>query len=307
MIYILYITSTLALALYYASATIIRLRRRKRIARLRHNYILEITAASLPKAQTALPRATSRHERIALLEALHTLTSHSYDIDSALIHSIARANRLEGFILRRLDSLPPHRRGEYLLFLGIISASERHTPMLERTMHSDNPHLRSCALVALLSISPKDAISTLSAVEFDLRPFDIMQIILLLRRGALPLAIEPLLESQNPNLNRLGLAIVRTFGLNIVAAHIYDLTARSPHLRVVDDAILTLATLKCSLHRQPIRQRLATMSTPQRKALCRHLSVEGYSPQRLQNLFPQTESEYATRFIASYKRELAHT
>ena len=307
MIYIIYIVAVLALAFYYAAATLIILRRRKLFTRLRLNYIREVSAATLCNGQPPLPRATTSRERTAMLEALHTIVSHSYDIDSSLIRQIARINHLEPFIISSLKRRSPLKRSKYLLFLGTISTTERHSTMLERTMQSAHPGLRSCALIARLCTSPREAVATLSQIDFDLQPFDIMHIIMLLRRGALPLAIEPLLESPCPNLNILGLAIVRTFSLDIVSRQIYDLTAQSPDLRVVDDAILTLATLKCSLHRHSIRQRLASMSTPQRKALCRHLSLEGYSPQRLQTLLAQPESDYAKRFIASYKRELAHT
>jgi hypothetical protein len=123
----------------------------------------------------------------------------------------------------------------------------------------------------------------------------------------LPIAYEPLLGNDNRNLRMLGLAIVRTFGIEIAEKRLHNIiTSESSH-SVISEAIYTLASLGRPLHHARIRECLSSMSEYDRRSLCRHLTVEGYSLGAVKAIFPQAESRYAEGLINSYKRALVRT
>ncbi|MBQ2036360.1 MAG: hypothetical protein II216_00435, partial [Alistipes sp.] len=132
-------------------------------------------------------------------------------------------------------------------------------------------------------------------------------IISLVRRGILPFAFERLLQSGNYNLKLLAISIVRHFNLDIYTKYIYSLLGNKEHPKLITEVIYTLTTMKHPLNSPLLRRHILAMPPSQRKALCRHLSAEGYSLQALRWLLPNNEMEYAERLITSHKRQLSQS
>ena len=309
MIYTLYIIATLGVTTFYTLLTQLYIRSRKKHNRLRSQYLRQVSAAVLADSDSLAIAitASSRRERLALADAIYTTASHCYDHNHSITALIARENNLEKHLLRELRLATKYRRGLLWLQLSTISPSHHHTLHLRQELHNSDPHIRSCSLIALLCTTPEESIKTLQELDFELQPYDISRIISLVRRGVLPFAFERLLQSGNYNLKLLAISIVRHFNLDIYTKYIYSLLGNKEHPKLITEVIYTLTTMKHPLNSPLLRRHILAMPPSQRKALCRHLSAEGYSLQALRWLLPNNEMEYAERLITSHKRQLSQS
>ena len=294
---------------FYTLLTQLHIRSLKKHNRLRSQYLRQVSAAVLADSDSLAIAitASSRRERLALADAIYTTASHCYDHNHSITALIARENNLEKHLLQELRFATKSHRGLLWLQLATISPTHHHTLRLRQELHNSDPHIRSCSLIALLCTSPEESIKTLQELDFELQPYDISRIISLVRRGVLPFAFERLLQSGNYNLKLLAISIVRHFNLDIYTKYIYSLLGNKEHPKLVTEAIYTLTTMKHPLNSPLLRRHILAMPPSQRKALCRHLSAEGYSLQALRWLLPNNEMEYAERLITSHKRQLSQS
>ena len=274
----------------------------------RELYIKQITALltsdSTPRENI---RARSSRSRLALAEAIHTVVSHTYGNETERLRNLVESLKLDRFIMRRVLYTRGTRRARLLMLMSTLPTPNYSSQHFLRYAHSADSNTRNSALLTIMAISPTSAIQTIASLKYDLSPFDIARILTLLRRGLLPIAYEPLLGNNNRNLRMLGLAIVRTFGIDIAEKRLHNIITSESNHSVVSEAIYTLASLGRPLHHARIRERLSSMSEYDRRSLCRHLSVQGYSLSAVKAIFPQAESRYAERLINSYKRALVRT
>ena len=302
---IIYIVVTVAITI---TLTILAQNRRDRFSTERNRYIKQVTALLLDENPTHINIfAHSTKSRIALAEAIYVVMSHTYNNDTEPLRQIAEQNRLESLLLREIRRSRGARRARMLMLLSAIPSSEDIFSQLYDYILSRDRDVRISALTAALAANPSVAIRTISTFEFDLSPFDTARIIALLRRGILPIAYEPLLASNNRNLRTLGLAIVRSFGIEIAEKHLHKIISNEDDSTIVKQTIYTLASLGRPLGHTRIRERLASMPAHKRKELCRHLTVEGYSLSSVRTLFTERESLYAESLINSYKRALTNS
>ena len=302
---IIYSAIVCALAIYIFIISRQQTRLRQHTS-LRDTYIKQIVQF-LHSEQPAHLRAGSVRSRLALAEAIYVVMSHTYGNDVEQLRTIAEQNKLAGLLLRRTKRSHGAKRAHILMLLSTIPITDEVASKIERYTHSRDKDIRMSALTAILAAKPSVAIQTIASLEFDLSPFDTTRIIALLRRGLLPIAYEPLLASANRNLRILGLAIVRSFGIEIAEKRLHKIITTEEDISVINETIYTLASMGRPLGHTKIRERLAAMPARKRKELCRHLTVEGYSLSAVQSLFTERESVYAESLINSYKRALART
>lgn len=256
-------------------------------------------------AKEPLSEIYTLKNRTILAQSVHTLISHTYGCNNLELKQLIRDNNLSRRILRQLPAASVHRKCRLLSQLSsLIDTDPQGYSVLEKYLRHDNHNLRIGALIALLAANPSKAANTLSAIEFRLQPLDIMRIISLIRQGRITVALEPLFESRNRNLLMLSMALVRTFGIGIVDKQLYNIIRAEQDPDLIFDAIYTLTYLKRPLRHRIIKECIASMPELQRKRLCRHLSVEGYSMQSINAILPHPESLYAKRLITSFKRQL---
>ena len=299
----------MGVTIFYTVITQLYIHSQENHRRLRNRYLHLVSAAVLADSDSSATTftATTRSERLALIDALYSIASHCYNHNHSITALIARENNLEKHLFRELRFATKYRRGLLWLQLATISPSHHHTLRLRQELHNSDPHFRSCSLIALLCTTPEESIKTLLELDFELQPYDIARIISLVRRGVLPFAFERLLQSGNYNLKLLAISIVRHFNLDIYAKYIYPFLSSREHPKLVTEAIYTLTTMKHPLNSPLLRRHILAMPPSQRKALCRHLSAEGYSLQALRWLLPNNEMEYAERLITSHKRQLSQS
>lgn len=305
--YTLYIIATCSLATLYLVLTIEFVHRRRAIKTLRNNYIKVITQRMLTDDATQPIITKSPFERMALAEAIYSINGHCYGSNREFLQQTVEANHLDKYIIGRLSHASNSDVATSLLHLGAISPNDKHKKLLTKYLHDKDHTTSLCAMLSLLNSSPKAFISHLHSPQTELQPFDLACIITQLRCGAMPIAFEPLLCSNHRNLKLLGLSIVRGFELEIAAKHITRIISQDEEVDTIHEALYTLAALKRPLNSHTIRHRLQQMPTPYRIAFCRHLTVEGYSLQSIERLFPHKESSYAEHIITTYKRELIKT
>lgn len=248
--------------------------------------------------------ATTTAERIALCEAIYIVRSHTYGTDPSLLDHTIEENRLERLLLRRINLTAGCKRARWIMLMSCIPLGEKSIARLEQLIYSSNQAVRIAALTTLLAATPQMTIRRIMSLRYRLSPLDISRIISLLRRGIIPIAYEPLLQSKEYNLQMLGIAIVRNFGIDIADRHLHDIISSSSDNLIVREAIWALSSLGRPLGRAKIRQRMERMSDNERKSFCRHLANEGYSVQALRTLFSEREMHYAEILIKSYKRDL---
>lgn len=284
--------------------------RRHRMAQrreaLRHHYLTRIVAILRDDDAIAARHveARGRSHRTALAEALHTVACHTYGADTRLLRTIARRNRLDRFLMYRITMSAGYVRARYLALAAAVPALITQTSRLRRHTRSRNPYIRIYALTALLAATPSEAILTVAAYPHRLSPFDITQIIALLRRGLLPIAFGPLLTADNPNLRMLGLGIVRSFGIETACGRICRIAEQDPDPDVADEALHTLALLGDRIPAEHLYRRIASFDASRRKSLCRFFAAQGYSIKAIEALFSANECEHARRMIDSYKTNI---
>ncbi len=295
-----------ALALFAASAVAGRRRARGTFGSggRRREYVSRIVRILGEGPAAACIVADTPRRRMALAEAMHLVMRHTYGADAAALQDTVDRNALDRFLLRRIARSRGARRAHLLALISSVPSHGDLASALARYTVSRDRDVRIRALVAVLAANPAMAIRTLASYRYALTPFDVAQIVALLRRGLLPIAFEPLLANSNRNLRMLGMAIVRDFGIVTAGRPLYNIAVSDRDPLVVREALYTLASLGRPLDRVGIRERLAAMTAARRKELCRHLAAEGYSPQAVRALMSEHESRYAESLINSYKRDL---
>lgn len=303
-LYIVYITVAYLFTLYFLFAPYFKQRNFSKFQQKCTSYFIATSLGNESPSEHSI-KAESRQQRNTLIQVIHTLTSHTYDCQRDIIQHIAKQNNLQQHILKYLPYASSLQKYHLLSLLSSIIYNDTATmSTLTKYLNSANPHIRTNALIAMLVAKPTELITIISALKFELQPLDIARIITLIRQGSLFVVIEPLFESHNHNLQTLALAIVRNFGIDIADKYLYRIIATEHDPNIIEDAIYTLTALKRPLKYKVIRERLATTSEQQRKRLCRHLSVEGYSLQSIKAILNPIECQYAKRLITSYKRQL---
>lgn len=289
----------------FCLVSLVRERRRQRMAtdpRL-EGYVASIIRAELD-GEKFFVVAGSAAERELLLEAIYLVVSHTYGIPLSSFRELVRANRLDEFLMRRIAWSRGADRARWLLLSSVIPLREEHIARLKGYLHSGDSIVRSSTLLALLSLQPSRALQTIVSLNYHLSPFDVVRIITLLRRGVMPIAYEPLLKSANRNVQMVGLAIVRSFGIDIAEKHLHAIISTTDDAALAREVIYTLSSLGRPLGREKVKTCLCGMTQAERRDLCRYLSVEGYSMAALRTLFTEQEIGLNESLIKSYKRDL---
>ena len=273
---------------------------------LTQRYVTHIINALLEPRDVSLI-VEGRARRQLLVRAIYLVVSHSYAVDHTLLRYVVEQNHLDTFVLRHIRLSYGVRRARWLLWASALPLPRRELRSLRRYVFSGDRLVRTSALLALLAAQPSRAMLLVGTLRYRLSPFDLRRVVALLRRGMLPVACEPLLHSHNTNLCRLGLAIVRSFGVDIAQKQLHNiaLAAHSPEL--LRDTLYTLSSLGRPLCGAKMRRCVATLSQRERAELCHYLSVEGYSLSALKAIFSEQELGGAEALINSFKRNLVCT
>ena len=305
---IIYCLAAAAAALALAAATgfgaAVRRRRSECGAALRrrdlHLVLLALRGSDGEPAAGQMPdigRAGARH---ALAEVLSRLAASTYGLDDRPLRRIVRDNGLEKYLLRRIRRTRGYRRAYYLLLLSRLPLDGGIAVAVARYTDSRNPYVGFYALMARLAFDPTTALRLIGAFRRPFTVYEVSEVMATLRRGVMPVAYEPLLDSPDRNLQLIGLNIVRQFGIEEAERHLLDIIRCGPR-EMGREAVYTLCALHRSLARREIVRFVATMRASDRKALLRSMAREGYSARAIGLLSPEAEREYYESLVDSYK------
>ena len=289
--------AALATAALLAALCISELRARRRSGRdtvLRSRYlrILMLYLLSGAGPVPRFPMIRRAGARRLLAETVAGLTGVTCGLDAAPLRRVVAAYGLDRWLLGRIRLASGCRRARGLMLLARLPLDEAVAVRAARYVRSRNRWVRFQALMVQLSADPSTALRLMAEYPAPFSACEVGEILILLRRGMLPIAYGPLVESPCRNLRIVGLGIVRQFGGD-----------DAPELG--REALYTLCTLRRPLTRRRVGRRLTAMSPAERKALMRYMAAEGYSPGLLRRLFDARERSYCESLVQSYKRSLA--
>ena len=243
--------------------------------------------------------------RRLLAETVAGLTGVTYGLDTEPLRRIVSEYGLDRWLLDRARRTSGSRRARCLLLLARLPLDSIVAARAVRYARSRNRRVRFQALMVQLSADPSTALRLMAEYPAPFSACEVGEIPILLRRGRLPIAYEPLVESPCRNLRVVGLSIVRQFGIEEAERQLLRIVAGDEVPEVGREALYTLCTLRRPLTRRRVSRRLAVMSPAERKALMRYMAAEGYSPGLLRRLFDARERTYCESLVQSYKRSLA--
>ena len=282
-------------------------RRAEREARLRERYLRLLMAALRGEqhAEPCFPHFGSAASHRLLCEAVAGVVEITYGLDGQLLRRIVDRYGLDRWALRRCRRRHGYRRARALALLACLPAGERVAAAVAPYLHSRNRYVRFYALTVQLSADPAHAVQRISDYRQTLSASEVAELMALLRRGILPLAYRPLLEARSVNLRRIGLAIVRQFGVEEAEGRLLQFVADTAAPELGREALYALCSLRRSLLRREVAVSIAGMEAGERRALLRCMALEGYAQSTMRRLFEEEERPYYETLIRSYKRSLA--
>lgn len=311
MIRILYIcyAATAALAVVLLAARLFgeRLRRRRRPReRLLCRYaVREIVSAQLSgyAAPVRLPLRRLVGRRHRLCELLSELAAATYGLDAAPVRELVRRYGLDRWLLRRIRFSRGCRRARYLKWLADLPADGRTAREAARYLDDPCREVRFCALLVRIAADPQQVLRSVAAFDPPLTDGETAEVVHLLRRGLLPIAYRPLIESENGSLCRLGLAIVERFGIEEAEETLLRIVAEADDARSAA-ALRVLVSMHRSLRRREVTERVRRMTRDELRGLLRLLAREGYALRSVRHLFDAEERFCYESIVGSYKRQL---
>lgn len=286
------------------------LRRRRRLWRnevLLRRY-LRIAMFALYADDGTVPRFPMLRRagaRLLLAETLAGIVSMTYGLDPAVLHRIVKAYGLDDWLLRRARRARGCRRARCLALLAALPVDGSAAARTARYGKSRCRSVRFQALLVGLAADPTSALRRMAEFAEPFTDAEVAQIMALLRRGVLPVAYEPLVASSCGNLRRVGLSIVRQFGIGEAETQLLRMVADEPASALSAEAVYTLCALRRPLIRREVRGCVGRMAASERRALIRYMARENYSPRFLHRIFDPGECGYYEMIIRSYKRILA--
>lgn len=309
--YIVYTLCAAVLACGFSAGAVgaaVRERRRTgRDARLRTEYLhtLMLALGSDGTQVPYFPLFGRFGSRRLLCEAVAGVVAITYGLNDGLLRRIVAHYRLDRRMLRQARRCRGYRRAQALAVLACLPADESVAAAVEPYLRSRNRYVRFHALAVQLSVDPSHALQRIGDYAYPLSASEVAELMALLRRGILPLAYGPLLESRSPNLRRVGLAIVRQFGIEEAEGRLLQFVADTAHPALGREALYALCSLRRSLLRREVAVFITEMDARERRALLRCMALEGYAPTTMQRLFEEAERPYYETLVQSYKRSLA--
>jgi len=311
-----YVTAMIAATAIVTAAALLRShyggRRRRETEALAGRYLAILNRRLLEGGPPCrFPLIERRRSRIVLAEVISEVEAATYGYDRSITSEIVRRYALDRTILHRATMSTGMRRAQWLHTLSLLDTDENtYRRMAARFSHSRNRYVSLCAILAALNHTPERCIDILAECGRELSPLDISEILMMLKRGLIPVAYQPMIRSEHRNVRLLGLCIVRHFGI-VEADDYIARAAASEDESVRSAALFTLCSLRLKLDRQEVRRAAAGMDVSSRRIWYRHLAAEGYSLRSLECILPDpdrsTMHEWIEETVGSYKRCLTPT
>ncbi len=289
----------------------VRRRRQRMLQSLERCYVSILNRRLLEgeHAECQFPLIERRSSRLVLATVVARMGSVTYGYDRRVLAEVVHRYALDSLLLERAELSRGMRRVQWLHTLALVDCSDYiYERMTRRFGRSHNRYMSLCVTLAALNHTPERCIAIL-AERPRLSTFDLAEVLMMLKRGLIPVAYQPLLRAEQTNVRLLGLCIVRYFGVTEAEEDIVAAIAAEDR-EVADAALFTLCALRLRLDREQVREAARRMSACERRAWYRHLASEGYSAQTIAHILPEADRrqmcDYVEQTVASYKRCLTN-
>ncbi len=259
--------------------------------------------ASYVRYATYVQGARSNRAKLIAAESIAHLSSVIYRIDESPLLEVSRVFGLESFLLERAQR-GGLKRIESLMLLSQIPLEELRIDDVERFRVDKMRIVRFMALMCIVNIEKERIVQHLATYRDEFTPLEICTIIETLRRGTITIAYQPLLASHNCNLNLVGIALVRHFGIETSCDMLASLVEQCPSHRVQTMALDALTAMQQPVAIPALREYIVSLNCSQRYTLLRHIAAAGYSEQALKGIVTTEESRYYCSIVNSYKVNL---
>ncbi|MDE6508381.1 MAG: hypothetical protein K2L04_07975 [Alistipes sp.] len=289
-------------------AEFVRSRRQQGFRSVLRRRYLHIVMAALAAGDRSVPRfplLRRAGSRLVLAETLAGIVSMTCGLDIGLLRQVVAHYGLDRWLLRRVRFAQGYRRARYLALLAALPVGEEVPARVVRYGRSRNRYVRFFALMTRMAAEPAAAVRRMADHAVPFSDTEVAEIMTFLRRGALPVAYEPLVASPSFNLRRVGLSIVRQFGIEEAEPLLLRMVGCEGAPVLGAEALRTLCALRRPLVRPQVRRLVGRMSSAQRRSLMRCMVRNSYSPAALQSLFDEAECDYYRTVVRSYKRCLS--
>ena len=309
--YIVYTVCTLAAAVGLTVAALLAVvgerRRRERDVRLRAEYLRLLLSALEGEnpCMPAFPEFGRRGTRRILCETVAGVVAITYGLNQEALRQVVGSHGLDRWMLRRVRRSRGYRRAHALALLACLPSDGATAAAAGCYLRSRNRYVRFYALTVQLAAEPAHALRRIGEYRAVLSASEVAELMALLRRGILPLAYVPLLEARAVNLRRVGLAVVRQFGIEEAEGRLLQFVADTAEPELGREALYALCSLRRSLLRREVAVYIVGMDDRERRALLRCMALEGYAVATMQRLFDEAERPYYETIVRSYKRSLA--
>ena len=242
----------------------------------------------------ALQRIYSRR---TIIDALCYISAHIYGEEYIRIASIVEICAIEHKLLCSAKRKYGIRRDSKLAILAQIPVT---TSCFEDLEYFIDQRDSTYAVIAILASHPERAIRYCTRLRRELSHYEVAIIAEMLRIHGAPVAYTPLLQSENENLQLIGIYIVEQLAM-VDAEPLLQALLSSPNLAVATHALRTLCTIHGELPPRNISALMSRMTPSQRDSFLRHAIQSCYTPRSCSFLLNAEEQHYFTAKINSYK------
>lgn len=307
-LWIIYACAAAAVAALIGGRMAVEVLRRRRAGRreaLAAAY-LRLTMEQLLTGDGRLPRYPDLSGGEAydlLIRTLARLSATTCGLDPTPLRRIVAGYGLERRLMHRIRLSGGYRRAELLLQLAALPGDRGRARRVGRYASDRSRAVRFATLVVQLAADPEGAMRRLAAWPEPFSAAEVAEVVALLRRGMLPIAWERLLDAPRVNLRRIGLAVVRQFGIEEAEPVLHRLLAREAEETVAVEALHLLCELRCPLDEGGIRRRVAELGPADRRSLVRALVREGYAADAIACLMEEDDEAAAVceQLVGTYK------
>lgn len=258
--------------------------------------------------ECSFPLIERRRSRVLLASIVSKFCSSTYGYDRNITETIVRRYRLDRSIMRKIRFSRGMRRAQWLYTLSALHTDDRTCrQVVNRYIQSRNTYTSLYAMLTAMNHAPEKCIVLLRDYHRRLHPLAISEVLMMFKRGLIPTAYQPMLDSESRNVRMLGLCVVRHFGI-VEAEEQIAKAVNSDDRSISSAALFTLCSLRLPLNRPEVRRATARMDPNTRRIWYRHWASEGYSASAMERIIPKGDREqlhgYIAEMIGSYKRPL---
>ncbi len=281
----------------------IREHRTRTESEIQHHYLETLLAGNIQSERYTLEleRIASPQTKRVAAELISSLTPILYRYDPEPIERIAHSLHLSEYLLHEASRHRGVRCARLLALAARVPFSGGSLKRLQPFLLSEDRQVRFYALLATINADSSNAMRHIADYPAPMTQFELLQLVAVLRQGAIVVAYQPMLHSSSENLQMLGLAVVRHFAIDSAAQELRDMIRESRSAEIRREALYTLASMQLTLSTPVVVQFVRGLPHIERERFLRYAACEGYSQEALEPFVSHYDRDRIYSLINSYK------